>query len=130
HFQKMSTNDDWFQTAIDDYELKNIPFESFSRKKKKIGRDGFGDIYSVICESIPSIPEVIALKGVSVGDEDNEDNDQYYLVIEFADEGDLRGYLTKKKGNLKWEEKLNLAIQITEGITYIHNEHNIAHRDL
>ncbi|RIB25371.1 kinase-like domain-containing protein [Gigaspora rosea] len=156
--------DDWFQSAIDDYELKNIPFENFGKKKKKIGRGGFGDIYSTTCKSIPSIsaiPEVIALKGVSVGEEDSgmsikrflnelklhsmakndriikffgvsrdEDNDQYYLIIEFADGGDLRGYLTRNKNNIQWEEKLNLAIQITEGIAYIHNELNTAHRDL
>ncbi|CAG8723238.1 25169_t:CDS:2, partial [Gigaspora rosea] len=59
-----------------------------------------------------------------------EDNDQYYLIMEFADEGDLRGYLIKNKSNIQWEEKLNLAIQIAEGIAYIHNELNIAHRDL
>ncbi|CAG8667195.1 23673_t:CDS:2, partial [Gigaspora rosea] len=154
--------DDWFQSAIDDYELKNIPFENFGKKKKKIGRGGFGDIYSTTCKSIPSIsaiPEVIALKGVSVGEEDSgmsikrflnelklhsmakndriikffgvsrdEDNDQYYLIIEFADGGDLRGYLTRNKNNIQWEEKLNLAIQITEGIAYIHNELNTAHQ--
>ncbi|RIB26678.1 kinase-like domain-containing protein [Gigaspora rosea] len=50
--------------------------------------------------------------------------------MEFADEGDLRGYLIKNKSNIQWEEKLNLAIQIAEGIAYIHNELNIAHRDL
>ncbi|CAG8735908.1 5373_t:CDS:2, partial [Gigaspora rosea] len=123
---------------------------------------GFGDIFMVTCKKpIPSIPEKIALKGVSVGEEDSgmsikrflselklhsrakndriinffgvskdEDNDQYYLVMEFADEGDLRGYLIKKKSNIQWEKRLDLAIQIAEGIVYIHNELNIAHRDL
>ncbi|RIB01453.1 kinase-like domain-containing protein [Gigaspora rosea] len=158
----MNDTDDWFQTAIDKYELKNIPFEDFNKKKKKIGRGGFGDIFMVTCKKpIPSIPEKIALKGVSVGEEDSgmsikrflselklhsrakndriinffgvskdEDNDQYYLVMEFADEGDLRGYLIKKKSNIQWEKRLDLAIQIAEGIVYIHNELNIAHRDL
>ncbi|CAG8571937.1 2402_t:CDS:1, partial [Scutellospora calospora] len=67
----MSFTDDWYQTAIEDYDLKNVPFENFSKKKKKIGRGGFGDIFSATCKSIPSIPEVIALKGVSVGEEDS-----------------------------------------------------------
>ncbi|CAG8494183.1 19108_t:CDS:2 [Dentiscutata erythropus] len=70
----MSNGGDWYQNAVVRHELKNIPYESF-KKTGRLGRGGFGDIYSATCKSIPTIPEVIALKGVSFEEEDNEMND-------------------------------------------------------
>ncbi|CAG8663535.1 10229_t:CDS:10, partial [Racocetra persica] len=118
---------------------------------------GFGYVYSTTCSSIPG---TIALKEISVDVEDeqtniknflnelklhskanhdriikffgashDEENELYYLVLEFA-ECTLRNYLSAEKDTLRWTEKVQLAIQIAEGVQYIHCELNVAHRDL
>ena len=62
------------------------------------------------------------------------DKGLYYLVLEYANQGNLREFLIKKKNcnesEFNWEERTRLAIQIAEGLGYLHNELNIAHRDL
>ena len=51
--------------------------------------------------------------------------------MEYANQGNLREYLIKKMDcGFEWEERIRLAIQIAEGFLYLHNELNIAHRDL
>ncbi|CAG8752751.1 11684_t:CDS:2, partial [Acaulospora colombiana] len=55
--------------------------------------------------------------------------DLCYLVMELADY-DLRRYLSDKKDELQWEKKIEIAIQLAEGVSYIHNIMNVAHRDL
>jgi serine/threonine protein kinase len=53
-----------------------------------------------------------------------------YLVLEYADQGDLRDFLIDNKEHLNWEEKRRLAIQIVEGLRYLHEIQNVAHRDM
>ena len=52
-----------------------------------------------------------------------------YLVFEY-NQGDLRKFLMDNKEHLNWEEKRRLAIQIVEGLRYLHETQNIAHRNL
>src|ERR1043165_898201 len=54
---------------------------------------------------------------------------EHLLVMEYADGGNLRKYLQKHFSTLTWDDKINLAYQISEGIKYLHGE-NILHRDL
>ena len=51
------------------------------------------------------------------------------MVMEYADDGDLRIYLEKKISTFDWDKKYQLAIDITNGVHYMHKE-NILHRDL
>ncbi|PKY23168.1 kinase-like protein, partial [Rhizophagus irregularis] len=53
----------------------------------------------------------------------------YLLIMEYADGGDLRKYLECNFTKLTWDDKFRLAYQIAEGIKYLHGE-NIFHRDL
>ncbi|CAG8669866.1 7898_t:CDS:2 [Acaulospora morrowiae] len=154
----MSLTHEWYKTTIKNYGLDFIPFEEF-KETKKIDRGGFGEIYSttytptsevVILKEIfigdeenqTSIKNflnelklhsslehdhIIKFYGVS---QDSESENNIYLMMEFANEGNLRNYLLKKKDNLMWEEKIRLAIQLAEGISYLHYEQNIAHLDL
>jgi serine/threonine protein kinase len=57
----------------------------------------------------------------------------YYLILEYANQGNLREYINAKnrnKSDFEWEERICLATQIAEGLRYLHDELNIAHRDL
>jgi len=49
--------------------------------------------------------------------------------MEYANEGDLRMFLSKNFKDLDWNKKFKLALNITNGLYYLHNE-NILHRDL
>ncbi len=49
--------------------------------------------------------------------------------MEYANEGDLRMYLSKKFKSLDWNEKFRLALDITNGLHYLHKE-DILYRDL
>ncbi|KAF0442319.1 kinase-like protein [Gigaspora margarita] len=52
---------------------------------------------------------------------------EHYLVLEYADLGDLRHYLNHN--NLDWEQKIDIARQIVCGLFFLH-ENEILHRDL
>ncbi len=49
--------------------------------------------------------------------------------MEYADSGTLRSYLRERFENLTWNDKLNLALQLTHAVSCLHDE-EIVHRDL
>jgi serine/threonine protein kinase len=51
------------------------------------------------------------------------------MVLEYANEGNLRDYLKKKFDPLQWENKVQMAFDITCGLKCLHSK-NIIHRDL
>ncbi|GBC09615.1 hypothetical protein RclHR1_00900001 [Rhizophagus clarus] len=58
------------------------------------------------------------------------DKDQnYMLVMEYADSGTLRNFLKEYFSDLNWDDKFNLAIQLAYAVTCLHDE-GIVHRDL
>ena len=56
-------------------------------------------------------------------------NNEYVMVMEYANEGDLKSYLLKNFDKLDWNRKFGLALDITRGLHYLHKE-DILHRDL
>ncbi|CAI2170273.1 18301_t:CDS:2 [Funneliformis geosporum] len=55
---------------------------------------------------------------------------RYHNTNEYLlNNGDLQNYLEKNFKSLTWINKKHLALQIAEGLNYLHNE-NILHRDL
>ncbi|CAG8511095.1 8922_t:CDS:2 [Acaulospora morrowiae] len=145
-----------YSLAISEYELSVIPIEEL-KNKKKIGRGAFGSVFKC---NIDRDIKMVAIKEISIGNDDesasiknflNElklhskaksnriielfgishdmDADSCYLVMELAD-GHLRKYLSDKKDELQWEEKIKIAVQLAEGVSYIHNVMKVAHRDL
>ena len=59
----------------------------------------------------------------------NDNYKRYLLVMEYADGGTLRSYLRERFENLTWNDKLNLALQLTHAVLCLHDE-EIVHRDL
>ncbi|CAG8615377.1 807_t:CDS:2, partial [Cetraspora pellucida] len=138
----------WYQRFIEEYKLKEIPYNDL-KKKKRLGRGGFGTVYLAKSSSLGCI----AIKEVESGTDEktqklfinelkqlSRSNHERiikfygisfkkipYLVMEYADNGTLREYLRKNK--LEWPEKIQLARQIAEGMSYLHDI-DITHRDL
>ncbi|KAF0506301.1 kinase-like protein [Gigaspora margarita] len=53
--------------------------------------------------------------------------EEFFLVLEYAEKGDLRTYLIQNR--LNWEHKINIARHITCGLRFLH-KNEILHRDL
>ena len=51
------------------------------------------------------------------------------MVLQYANGGNLRDFLSKKHDQLTWDRRITMAKQITSGLKCIH-ERNIVHRDL
>ncbi len=60
---------------------------------------------------------------------ENHTNNNYLLVMEYANGGSLQNYLKKNFSNLTWNDKYNMAYQLTCAVSCLHNE-RIVHRDL
>ncbi|RGB42667.1 kinase-like domain-containing protein [Rhizophagus diaphanus] len=56
-------------------------------------------------------------------------NNNYIMVMEYADGGSLRNYLDKNFSMLTWDDKLDMAYQLAYAVSCLHNE-GIIHRDL
>ncbi|RGB36605.1 kinase-like domain-containing protein [Rhizophagus diaphanus] len=59
----------------------------------------------------------------------SDDSKRYLLVMEYADSGTLRNYLSEYFENLTWNDKLNLALQLANAISYLHDK-EIVYRNL
>lgn len=57
-----------------------------------------------------------------------QDNDCFYLVLEYCQNGDLDAYVSEKKA-LKEAQARDFMYQIVRGVQYLHH-HHIVHRDL
>ncbi|CAG8716947.1 4937_t:CDS:2, partial [Cetraspora pellucida] len=121
-----------------------------------ISRGASGNVYRTSCKSISN--KEVAVKEIYIADYDNEkkikmflnelklhsqvshsriiqfygiskdpNRGAYYLIMEYAEGGTLRQYL--KTATLSWNEKVKLAIQLVEGMFYLHNK-MITHCDL
>lgn len=53
----------------------------------------------------------------------------YYMILQFANNGDLRSYFHNYFSELDWPTKIRMAMDIANGINCLHNA-NIVHRDL
>ncbi len=54
---------------------------------------------------------------------------RYSLVLEYADSGTLNAYLNEHFNELDWNNKYQLALQLTNAVECIHN-YDIIHHDL
>ncbi|KAF0528702.1 kinase-like protein [Gigaspora margarita] len=123
---------------------------SFS-EKEKIGKGGFGEIHKVYLEDIK---QNVALKSLNRNDDEgfirevkcttkvNHDNiikffgitqdpekKTYYMILHYANSGDLECYLKDCSSKLNWSTIIRMAKEISSGVNYLHGA-NIIHLDL
>ncbi|CAG8557315.1 7169_t:CDS:2 [Diversispora eburnea] len=142
---------DVLRMAIDTKLIKSLDYETFENFSH-LGRGAFGTVERAYSKFLR---KEVALKSINSENEDEfyrelknilevnqHDNiiklfgiskepltDRCLLVLQYANDGDLRSYLTKNFEKLDWKKKINMAKDIALGLYYIHAE-NIAHRDL
>lgn len=51
------------------------------------------------------------------------------MVLQYANQGNLREYLKNKFNSLEWNDKIQLSLDITRGLKCLHSR-KIIHRDL
>ncbi|RHZ77791.1 hypothetical protein Glove_173g55 [Diversispora epigaea] len=68
---------------------------------------------------------IIKFYGISI----DPSTETYYLVLQYAKDGDLRTYLRNNFNRLDWKIKIQMAKDIASGLYCIHEE-NIVHKDL
>jgi serine/threonine protein kinase len=56
-------------------------------------------------------------------------HDNYIIVLQYANQGNLKEYLKKNFTSLQWKNKIQMALNITCGLKYLHFR-KIIHRDL
>ncbi|CAB4437664.1 unnamed protein product [Rhizophagus irregularis] len=146
----------WIEEAVDKEHLKFYEYEEFN-DIQHIGTGGFGNVYRanwknsgklVALKSFISLnnltmkeivrelkiqrkvdfhDNIISCYGVTKLELENHNN--YRLVLEYADGGTLRSYLKKNFNKLTWDDKYNMAYQLSCAVSCLHNE-RIVHRDL
>jgi serine/threonine protein kinase len=46
----------------------------------------------------------------------------YFSILEYASKGNLRNYLKDKRGKLQWKEKIQIGLEVTRGLMYLHSK--------
>ncbi|KAF0426411.1 kinase-like protein [Gigaspora margarita] len=149
---------EWLEKAISDGHINNLDYNQFSGSKM-IGIGAFGKVFKYEwkdCELTVALkcfkvdidlsldekiikdfinvlkllrrvdchPNVIKFYGVA------KDNNGYYnMVLQYANDGNLREYLKANFNELQWTDKLRIAEEIVHGLLFLHNN-NVIHRDL
>ncbi|CAG8459199.1 8385_t:CDS:2, partial [Cetraspora pellucida] len=131
----------WFKVAIEQKYITLFGHDSF-QDWKVIGKGGFGVVYSAYSRDTEKI---IALKSLYCDDNDipldgfikeikninrvaHHDNivrffgitqdpktEIYYMVLQFAENGNLRSYLRNNFSELDWITKIKMAKDISSG---------------
>ncbi|PKC12336.1 kinase-like protein [Rhizophagus irregularis] len=143
--------EEWIKKKIEEEDIHYFEYSEFN-DVEKIGKGGFGTVNRAVTND----GILVALKMVNLREENDiktfvnelklirmvhfhpnvnrflgltKDNNDYIMVLEYANEGNLRDYLNKKFKKLQWENKIQMALDITCGLKCLHSK-DIIHRDL
>ncbi|KAF0501391.1 kinase-like protein [Gigaspora margarita] len=144
----------WVENAISKQLINYFDYREFSNHEK-IGAGGFSTVVKAewkSCELIVAlksikfdtemtemkmfVKELQLLQRVSFHPKINhfygvikESDGNYKMVLQFANNGNLRDYLARKFSSLQWEDKFRIAREIAKGLEFIH-ANKIVHKDL
>ncbi|CAB4423416.1 unnamed protein product [Rhizophagus irregularis] len=103
--------------------LKSLIDENSNIEEDELNRldDEFTKELRLLCEAdCENVNRILGITKVS---------GSYTLVLEYANEGNLRDYLEKNFTSLNWKNKIQMALDITCGLKFLHSKEMI-HRDL
>ncbi|RIB29563.1 hypothetical protein C2G38_2238823 [Gigaspora rosea] len=110
-----NTSEEWLERAIFDGHVNYIEYNKFTNRKSSIG--GFGTVFKYEWKDCEL---TVALEYY---------NGYYNMVLQYANEGNLREYLKTNFIKSQWTDKLRIAKEIAFGLSFLHN-YDINHRDL
>ncbi|RHZ84013.1 hypothetical protein Glove_86g156 [Diversispora epigaea] len=147
-------NKELFKSAIENRFINSFEYNTFENVIK-VGTGGFGEVkraylntlrryvalkclnddndefYGQFLDELQNISAVnhhdniIHFYGVSI----DPSIEKYYLVLQYAEDGNLQTYLRNNFEKLDWNAKVSMAKDIARGLSHIHQK-NIVHRDL
>ncbi|CAG8455566.1 2778_t:CDS:2 [Cetraspora pellucida] len=148
----------WLKFALDGRFIKFFSYNSFENFQP-IERGGYGTVTKAYLKSAEKTIALKSLHNGPVHNDDktfeefvrelqnisavnHHDNmitffgisqdpntETYFMVLQYANGGNLRNYLYKNFSKLDWKTKVKMAKDIASGLNCIHEE-NIVHRDL
>ncbi|CAB4439567.1 unnamed protein product [Rhizophagus irregularis] len=114
----------WIEEAIVKEHLKYYEYEEFSNLQEieivhelKIQRE------------IDFHDNIIRCYGITKFESENHPSNNYMLVMEYAEGGNLQNYLKENFSKLTWDHKYLIAYQLACAVSFLHDE-GIVHRDL
>ncbi|POG65473.1 hypothetical protein GLOIN_2v1666158 [Rhizophagus irregularis DAOM 181602=DAOM 197198] len=116
---------DWIRKAIENNFITYYDYNEF--KNKKIIENSVGKIFKAnwnntntnllkAQKEVNFHQNILRIYGISKLD------NQYSLVLEYADGGSLYSYLKKSFTKLEWDDKYCLALQLASAIDFIHSK--------
>ncbi|KAF0485176.1 kinase-like protein [Gigaspora margarita] len=147
-----NTSEEWFERGISDGHINYHEYDKFTNREI-IDVGGFGTVYKhewqgceltvalkclksnantnrvfirelKLLQRLSNHPSIIAFYGIT-----KDNNGCYNMILQYADNGNLREYLKKNFVTLQWKCKLRIAKEIVHGLMFLHNN-KIVHRDL
>lgn len=137
------------------YDFTNFEFVKSGNKNRVLGSGAFGEVFlakHIIDENLYAIKKLDKAKILSIGVKPeliyreinihmklvhpniarlysyHEDNDGFYLVLEYMDQGTLYGLIQKSRG-LEEKKAFEYFMEVASGFYFLH-ENNLIHRDL
>ncbi|PKY19160.1 kinase-like protein [Rhizophagus irregularis] len=161
---KADIEEEWIKKKIEDEDIHYFEYSEFN-DIVEIGKGGFGVVNMAVTNDgmQVALKGLIEKKTSKIEEDDikkfvnelklvrmvdfhqnvnsflgisKDDIGNYIMVLEYANEGNLRDYLLnekwrnlRKKDSLEWKDKINMALDITCGLKCLHSK-DIIHRDL
>ncbi|CAB4379469.1 unnamed protein product [Rhizophagus irregularis] len=146
----------WIDESIEKKQIKYYDYKYFN-KIQEIGSESIGKVYRAnwknsndyltlksffkfditakeivnefkLQREVDFHENIIHFYGITT-ESQSDNSKKYLLVMEYTDSGTLRNYLSERFENLTWNDKLNLAFQLADAISYLHDK-EIMHHDL